>query len=364
MNICPLCGNRARPVYVNPEAYFADRDLRLGLEVAACAACGFLFQSSAFSDQYQKVMKTAYQTYYDRDIFAFPRRDRENKKALDMVLRHLPADSAASVLEVGSNRGDLLYMLKEQRPECNVLGVDPGQSDDRGVPTIRRCFSPDLFASRFDVVILKHILEHFTDPKGFAAQVSTVLKEDGFLYLDVPNVDWILKEQTEGFVLHHIGYFNLGTLCLALEGFEPVAAQEEASLRAVFRRGRTRAPALRQDFSSLAESCKKLEHSRRELVGHIKRRALEGKKVVFYGAYTIFRLLYRELKAQLAGAVCHYFDDSFTQEREPVFGLPRQGRIDRGSLVVLCSNNSQTLDAMNLRVSGTGAEVVRPWRGA
>ncbi|WP_027186536.1 class I SAM-dependent methyltransferase [Desulfovibrio inopinatus] len=362
MTRCPLCQETMRQAYTHPNAFFADRDVNLPLVMEICPACGFLFQSSAATPEYEDVMNTGYGEYYGKDIFAFPRRDRESLKALDMLLRNLPDVPMPSLLEIGSNKGDLLYMVKEKRPECNVLGIDPGMSNDRGVPTVREYFRPELFASTFDVVILKHILEHFTDPKGFLQGVSRVLSDNGLLYVDVPNLNWILQDGTEGFVLHHVGYFTLNTLRIALEGFEVVEAEEEASLRAVFRKSSSPAPVTQEDVSGVAAQCALLEENRKKVMNRILTAAHNGTPLIFYGAYTIFRLLYREIRYQAPQAACSFYDDNYDGESEPVFGLKRCKELHQDALVILCSNNSETLDAMEQRLQGRNLNIVRPWR--
>ncbi|GFK94939.1 hypothetical protein NNJEOMEG_02787 [Fundidesulfovibrio magnetotacticus] len=362
MTTCPLCDGSLRPAYRNPHATFADREERLHLVVEACADCGFLFQTSALDPEYRRIMRAGYETYYGHDIFDFPRRDAENLKARDMILRHLPARPMPSLLEIGSNKGDLLYLLKEARPDCNVLGVDPGQADDRGVPTVRDHFDPERFASRFDVVVLKHILEHFTAPRAFLAGVKQVLADDGFLYVDVPNLEWILRDATEGFVLHHVGYYDAHTLALALEGFEAVDMEQEASLRAVFRK--TRAPH-RPGARGASEAlglCARLERNREQALRQVEDMVRRGGRIVYFGVYTIFRLLHRELRRRMPSAVCLFHDDNFAGEREPVFGLERCGDFREDDVVILCSNNSQTLDAMERGLAGKGLFLVRPWR--
>ena len=50
-------------------------------------------------------------------------------------------------------------------------------------------FDSKSFASKFDLVVLKHTLEHIKYPKEFLGDVFNVVADDGFLYIEVPSLD-------------------------------------------------------------------------------------------------------------------------------------------------------------------------------
>jgi SAM-dependent methyltransferase len=85
----------------------------------------------------------------------------------------------------------------------------------------------DLFSARFpdrffDVVTLYHVLEHTPDPLEICREVHRILKEDGFLVIQVPNRDSlqyrIFKKRWAAFdVPRDLYYFGAQTLRALVE---------------------------------------------------------------------------------------------------------------------------------------------------
>ncbi|MDP2848325.1 MAG: class I SAM-dependent methyltransferase [Humidesulfovibrio sp.] len=365
---CPLCGAEALTGLCLPGARLAASDLARDLTIAVCPACGFVFQAGADMPDYAEFIRHAYETWDGQTLFNFPRRSQDNVAAAEVIARH--SKPQARVLEIGSNQGDILALVKELLPQASILGVDPAAHDKLPVPTVRAFFTPELFSSRFDTVILKQVLEHFADPRPMLAGARAVLEDGGLLYLDVPNLERILKGRTDAFLLEHAAYYSLATLRATLSGFEIIEAQEAGSLRVAARKLPGAAgtgflpPAdgpqqARQAFDGLARLGRGRERGKALLAEHAK----AGGRVLFFGAYNCFRALYRELSPLLGNSPCVVADDAMQGEREPVFGLPRVNGPERGDLALLCSNNAEVLDRMWERTAnaGSGFSVLRPW---
>lgn len=84
---------------------------------------------------------------------------------------------------------------------------------------------PDNF---FDVVIIKDAIERLTDPKGTLVEIRRILKSDGILCVNTPNIDSIVtrvfRSRWWGVHQSHLYYFNRHTLYMMLEktGFHPI----------------------------------------------------------------------------------------------------------------------------------------------
>lgn len=366
---CPLCRGAAVLGLRLPDARLAASDLARDLDIAVCAACGYVFQSSGTGPDYEDFIRHAYETWDDKPLFDFPRRSQDNVAAAEIIARH--SAPQARVLEIGSNRGDILALVKERLPGASILGVDPAGHGNLPVPTLRAFFEPALFSSRFDTVTLKQVLEHFADPRPMLAGVREVLEDGGTLYVDVPNLTRILEGRTDAFLLEHTAYYTLSTLRAALSGFEILEAQEAGSLRVAARKlpgenaqGAFIPPAdgprqAREALGGLARLTRGRQRGTELLAAH----AARGGRVLFFGAYNCFRALYRELSPLLGACPCVVADDAMQGEREPVFGLPRVAGPEQGDLVLLCSNNAEVLDRMWERTAKTGGgfAVLRPW---
>ncbi len=66
---------------------------------------------------------------------------------------------------------------------------------------------------KFDCIILSHLLEHLTDPKMLLRAVLQKMAKFGFLFIDVPNQDYLFKKD----VFPHLLFFNNSSLQYLLE---------------------------------------------------------------------------------------------------------------------------------------------------
>lgn len=62
----------------------------------------------------------------------------------------------------------------------------------------------------FDIVVCNDVLEHLENPKRALENISKVLKKDGILYINTPNLNW-LRKKIIGYAdkkEHHISLFS------------------------------------------------------------------------------------------------------------------------------------------------------------
>lgn len=76
----------------------------------------------------------------------------------------------------------------------------------------------------FDIIVAFHVMEHLLDSKAFIENLLKRLKKNGLLYIEVPNMDYLWKENLEP----HILFYNESSLkflfeSLSLVGFEIIS---------------------------------------------------------------------------------------------------------------------------------------------
>lgn len=365
---CPLCSSaQTDPVYRSANAGLVTGTETLPeLTVALCRACGFVYQASAYAPGYDRLMARIYGDYKVNRLFAFPERNPKNLEALADLTRILPADAAPDLLEVGCNRGDFLYLFKETFPHANILGIEPSAQDaPPPVPILHAPFDPTLFAARFDIVVLKHVFEHLTDPRRRAADLRSVLKPGGGLYIEVPDLNRSLATGIEDFIPDHVSYFTAPSLRRAL-GPMHIDLLETRNFLHLFGRPDPNAPPPPADpaaIAAIADGFAAFRQTKHALTAALRDRAESGASIAFYGVSFYFARLMAELQPQLDPSRLAVIDDNLTAETEPAFGLPRLTDIDRATLVVLCSNNPAVQDRMETRLAtvAPGVTVLRPW---
>jgi ubiquinone/menaquinone biosynthesis C-methylase UbiE len=189
---CPLCAAVEASVELRPDKYNLTGAQYL---VVRCQACDFL---------YTRPLPTVeeLQALYSSEFYG------ENKKASllswdslrlllhQSVLRHrrkaLLNRAPGRVLDVGCGDGDFVAHLKPRGWE--VHGVEFSDAGCRlarskGVQTYQGELADAKFPDgHFDVVTIWHVMEHLPDPLAEVREVNRILRDDGLLVIEVPNI--------------------------------------------------------------------------------------------------------------------------------------------------------------------------------
>jgi SAM-dependent methyltransferase len=112
-------------------------------------------------------------------------------KRYKIIQPYLVKDSRGRVLDIGCSNGVFLDIFKDKGYE--TWGVEPSKIGDKaqlkGYKVIRQYFEKaKLPHDYFDLVIMNHTLEHLKNPQKILTKITTLLKKNGILYIDVPNV--------------------------------------------------------------------------------------------------------------------------------------------------------------------------------
>lgn len=227
---CDLCGNKSLEAVYKPES--SSR----GLKVYLCRGCG-LVQSlprvdraprrgatiSAGADwgnvRYGKGFRTGFHMRWLKEVGRLPEH---------------PA-----ILDVGANRGAFIDAAQLHWPQAHITAVEPdarvigGYKHNPGVTLLNdRLEDTHLKSESFDLVYSSHTLEHLASPLDALRDHARVLRDDGLLLLEVPNIARIGGEDIveEWFIDKHLYHFSDATLRLAayIAGFEILRASRPA----------------------------------------------------------------------------------------------------------------------------------------
>ena len=113
-----------------------------------------------------------------------------------------------SLIEVGCGKGYFLEMLRELG--YAITGIDPSYEGDNA-DVIKASFTKELGLAA-DAVVLRHVLEHMSDPVSFLAEIASA-NQGGQIYIEVPCFDWIVEHNAWFDVFYeHVNYFRLADL--------------------------------------------------------------------------------------------------------------------------------------------------------
>lgn len=126
------------------------------------------------------------------------------------------------VIEVASNDGYLLRAFRNRG--IPVLGIEPtagpaAAARSEGIETIQEFFGVALAEQlvakgiQADVVIANNVMAHVPDLNDFVAGLAAIVKPDGIVSVENPNI-WDLVEETEFDTIYHEHYCYFSTLAV------------------------------------------------------------------------------------------------------------------------------------------------------
>lgn len=190
------------------------------LRTVICRGCGLVYTDPRptpeqtrkfYAEEYRLAYKAA---YTPRPKHAY----RETLRALARVheLKSI-LQPGQKLLDVGCGGGFFVYALNQHGIQAQ--GIEPNQGfagyacDELKVP-VQNAFLQDVDfpAGTFDIVTLNHVLEHVEDPAATLSRLSGWIKPNGFLVVEVPNVEATYHAPRNRYHVGHLYNFNRLTL--------------------------------------------------------------------------------------------------------------------------------------------------------
>ncbi|HVN27744.1 MAG TPA: class I SAM-dependent methyltransferase, partial [Candidatus Binataceae bacterium] len=189
LRACIVCGGSASHL-------FTAKDYEHGVPgewtLARCDSCGLVYQdplpkpsdlAGFYPPGYSAYNSDTFISYLFRMIYAL-----DAKRIAGLVEAH------ARVLDVGCGNGSMLMALK-QLGDFDLSGVeiDPTAAQrarDRGFSVYTgELTDADLPEASFDLIRMGHMIEHVCDPVAVLRRAFRLLKPNGILFGETPNID-------------------------------------------------------------------------------------------------------------------------------------------------------------------------------
>lgn len=196
------------------------------VELVLCPECNFVFNHDFneelifYNEDYNnvRIFSHAYQSYLDELVSTFS--TGINKKT--------------KILEIGCGKGEFLRKLCSATV-AQGFGYDIiYQGEDKygdNVSFFNRYFDPVESKEKYDIVVLRHVLEHIPNPYNFLKRICTrkVLSSGAKLWIEVPDFEWILNKGVfYDITYEHCNYFFKQTLTNLLSsiGFKLISLKD------------------------------------------------------------------------------------------------------------------------------------------
>lgn len=218
---CKICGSEKSHILTKlcsnmniMGPFFSNKES----SVVTCEKCGNVYIDI---DADQGAFTTYYSSEYSKSLSYFEVFGREEAKKYyegikERILKHIPRDSC--VLEIGGGIGELAeYLLKSGFTDITVMEPSErciGLCNEKGIKTILcDCMNvSEKLYNTFDFIIINHTLEHILDFDEVLINARKMLKDTGYMYIEVPDADQYAGTDFVPywfFTYEHVVHFNL-----------------------------------------------------------------------------------------------------------------------------------------------------------
>jgi 2-polyprenyl-3-methyl-5-hydroxy-6-metoxy-1,4-benzoquinol methylase len=220
---CPLCSNSNNVLLSQYPGEFLSCN-----ELHSCPNCELIF---AFEQPSEKDLNN----YYSNDFYSKKITDpfkpsflelgyRLSLTRLDLIKKNTSVlNQQSRVLDVGAGNASFGRALHSIRDDAIYDAVEV-DSDvraryDSQINTHYK-FLTEINRSDYDLISINNVLEHITDPAGFIGLAYKLLKDQGYIFIEVPYRDNIYKSSLEP----HILFWTKNSLSFLLEttGFKMI----------------------------------------------------------------------------------------------------------------------------------------------
>lgn len=238
--VCPGCGSENITV-LEPvgeyKVFVTDADeMFVTTGVYGCEQCGLTFLNPRMRQQ--KLFE-----YYAKQS-RIPRESIEvdspfavlMELQIDVIEKFKPIEKGMRVLEIGCAEGFFLQSLEKRAN--NKLGLYGVELSEKYLEQAKRLL-PDvtIFETpleetefgdiEFDLIVLRHVLEHLGNPEQCLKKIRTILAPKGVLYIEVPDSQNTSPSISRFYHHEHLLYFTSQILnsYLMSAGFQPLTCE-------------------------------------------------------------------------------------------------------------------------------------------
>lgn len=185
--ICDLC--RSATFSLRPQETTALR-LPDPYTIVRCDNCQLMYMNPRMTaEEYREFYDSKYYDDYEYDTILSEERNPKFLQRLATFRQLKPA--RGRLLDIGTATGEFLHTAKQDGWE--VWGTEVSSF---AAQQAKRLYGLDIFVGEvddapyaeksFDIIHLSHVLEHVPSPRGTLRSITRLLKDDGYLVIEIP----------------------------------------------------------------------------------------------------------------------------------------------------------------------------------
>ncbi|WP_020004217.1 class I SAM-dependent methyltransferase [Brachyspira innocens] len=159
-------------------------------KVYQCCNCGLYFIDLPTDEEIYALYKNEYHNNIKNKLFETAKSKMRYARSLsqfNFIKKHIDFHNK-KVCEIGAFDGLLLNIFKKNG--CDVYGYE---LNDNARLYAKNKYDIDLKPNfleskeKYDIIMLSHVIEHFKNPFDVLIKIKNMIKDNGYLYIEVPN---------------------------------------------------------------------------------------------------------------------------------------------------------------------------------
>jgi 2-polyprenyl-3-methyl-5-hydroxy-6-metoxy-1,4-benzoquinol methylase len=236
---CQLCSTTESQPITSIDAKSKEQ-----LELALCKKCGLVQQKNIPTDDQLKIYyshnyRQDYKKTYSPKIRYVRRAGIAAKSRISFLKENIGSNNK-KLLDIGAGGGEFVYLASVNG--FNSTGIEPNEgyseyAKNEYSAEIKTMMLDDIESASADIVTLFHVFEHMANPKSAMSKIHNILNDDGYLFVEVPN---ILQKDASPHNIYfkaHLFYYSKYTLISAASRyFDPISVTDDGNLRILFKK--------------------------------------------------------------------------------------------------------------------------------
>ena len=336
MNSCLFCKNKNFEIFYNLKSfpiYFGAipkkdnyKIKKFPLQVSYCKKCNLVQQTKRLKEN---ILNQVYSSkYYNCPS---PKKSGMGKREINKFwnfFRSIKQKKGKS-LEIASFDGYLMGLMKNIG--WDVHGCDPANESKNAKRKFGKKIKTVFYRAgvykkkEFDLIIFRNLFEHIYDYKKFLNNVNYSLKDDGHIFIDVPNIKEIIKAGSFGVFFHqHISYFSKNTITSILNsyGFKVKKIFEgNPNLFIYAKKNPIRNKFIKKNNDNffLKKNIKKSYYTKKKIIRIFENK--KNKKIVLFGMSALATSIVNFLPENLKKKIILLSDNDVTKQKKLLCGF-------------------------------------------
>ena len=215
---CPICkSDKCQRVYTKKLLNFDTFIYFNDITIVKCSKCGVLFNNLVTEEEVTNFYAFENQ-YSSQTSFGTGGLGEGDKKRYDVYVHHLKKylNEDSIICDVGCAKGGSVAYQSKYFP--NNIGIELDESlvqmaQSQGINVLKsELYSYPFEDNSVDCLIYTHVFEHILDFDKVFYEINRVLKKDGLLFIEVPNISEYQKDRVFDFywffIREHINHFD------------------------------------------------------------------------------------------------------------------------------------------------------------